>query len=45
MEGLIFLPATVVVGIALYKVNQSNGKHWKAFLEWAKAQRQQAKRN
>ena len=45
IEGLIMLPATVVVGIFLYKVNQSNGKHWKAFLEWAKTQQQQAKCN
>jgi len=44
-EGLICFPAGLFFGHILYKNYVSNAKHWRAFHKWAKAQRQQAKRN
>ena len=44
-EGFIMFPFGVFAGYVLYKNYKSNAKHWCAFHKWAKAQRQQAKRN
>ena len=44
-EGFIMFPFGVFAGYVLYKNYKSNAKHWRAFHKWAKAQRQQAKRN
>ena len=45
MEGLIMFPFGLYAGYILYNNYKSNTKHWRTFHKWAKAQRQQAKRN
>ena len=44
-EGLIIFPFGLYAGYILYKNYVSNAKHWRSYHKWAKAHRQQAKRN
>ena len=45
MEGLTMFPFGLYAVYILYKNYVSNAKHWRSFHKWAKAHRQQAKRN
>ena len=45
MEGLTMFPFGLYAEYILYKNYVSNAKHWRTFHKWAKAHRQQAKRN
>ena len=45
MEDLTMFPFGLNNRYILYKNYVSNAKHWRSFNKWAKAHRQQAKRN
>ncbi|MGB0550797.1 MAG: hypothetical protein ACPGR8_16870 [Limisphaerales bacterium] len=45
MEDLTMFPLGLYARYILYKNYVSNAKHWRSFHNWAKAHRQQAKRN